>query len=106
VHNRVVRYLARCGREFDVCMNVLLGGDMGCTLSYRAALAARDGRRWGCFMCWFLDWAVQEHHCDYQFEPRRVTFLTYARAAVAFAIGIFMALSIGYAGYEFTRRML
>lgn len=84
----ITRYIERCGIEFDVAVNVLLGGQLGQTISMRCALADRAGKPWGRFMCWFLSWAVQEDHCALQFSNKRVPVLSYLRASIAFLVGI------------------
>lgn len=35
----------------------------GETVSFMAALDERANRRAGCWMCWFLGWAVERGHC-------------------------------------------
>jgi hypothetical protein len=80
------RYIERVGIEFDTAVNVLFGGDLGQTVSLRAAMAARDGERWGCWMCWLLGKIVQPHHCRDQFLTADTPTLVYVRAGVAFAV--------------------
>lgn len=43
--------------------NSALNGDEDKTISHRAALARRAGRRWGCVLCRVLD-AIDPNHCD------------------------------------------
>ena len=47
----------------DSAGNVATNGDWGNTISYRAAVAQANGKRWGCLMCKLLDW-FDEKHCD------------------------------------------
>ncbi len=93
-------YLERCGIEFDVAVNVLAGGDLGQTVSYRVAVAAREGRRIGCLFCWFLDWAVQRNHCERQFGNDPAGPLTFVRAGVAFGVGGLSLLGIGHMAFD------
>jgi len=48
---------------WDQLINALSGGDHREYLSTRAAIAERDGKQWGCFLCGFLD-SLQPNHCD------------------------------------------
>ena len=87
--NAFVRYLDRCGVEFDTAVSVLFGGPLGETVSLRVAIAERQGKWWGCWFCWFLNWAVQRHHCALQFETNKPrSLLTFIRAGVAFGFGL------------------
>lgn len=81
------RYFDRCGVEFDIAVNVLTGGELGQTVSYRAAVAQRDGKRWGCIFCWFLNYAVQRNHCPLQFVKQPANLASFIRAGVAFGVG-------------------
>jgi hypothetical protein len=87
-------YLARCGIEFDTAINVLTGGELGETVSYRCAVAQRNGKAWGCIMCWFLNWAVQRNHCPDQFNAAPTPAFDMIRAGIAFAVGIAAVVSI------------
>lgn len=85
-------YLKRVGIMFDIAVNVLTGGQLGETVSYRVACAERDEEAkgedgWGCWFCWFLNWAVQKGHCALQFTNLPSPTWTYIRAGIAFAIG-------------------
>ena len=82
----LLAYLGRCGVEFDVAVNVLLGGALGETVSRRCATAWRAGKRWGCLACRFLDWAVQRGHCAAQFDASSAPWFTYLRAGIAFGV--------------------
>jgi hypothetical protein len=50
----VLAYIARVGIGADMFINVLTGGQLDQTVSYRCAAAARRGNPAGCFMCWFI----------------------------------------------------
>lgn len=100
------QYLERCGIEFDTAVNVLTGGDLGQTVSYRMAVAAREGRRIGCLFCWFLDWAVQKNHCSLQFDAGPNRPLTFMRAGIAFGVGFLSFIGIGHMGVDLVRAIL
>lgn len=58
------RYLANLAVWLDEGANVVLfGGNAHETISERAAVARRDGKRWGCALCAVLDRIVRGH-CD------------------------------------------
>ncbi len=46
----------------DQLANAVLGGEPCDTISYRAAVARLNRRRWGCALCRFLD-LFQRDHC-------------------------------------------
>jgi hypothetical protein len=46
----------------DQLGNAILGGYPDETLSTRAAIARRSGKRWGCVLCKVLDW-IDTNHC-------------------------------------------
>ena len=47
----------------DDTANVAGNGRLGQTISARAAQSQREGRRWGCILCHWLD-LVDRGHCD------------------------------------------
>lgn len=47
----------------DQLTNAVFNGDEDKTISHRAALARRAGRRWGCVLCRVLD-AIDPDHCE------------------------------------------
>lgn len=47
----------------DQAANAAFGGNEDMTISTRAALARKQGRRWGCVLCKLLD-AVDKDHCE------------------------------------------
>jgi hypothetical protein len=96
-----VAYLSRCGIEFDISINVLTGGKLGQTVSYRVADADREGKRWGCVFCWFLYYFVQPDHCALQFVKGPSTFWTYIRAGIAFGVAIAILVGVIGALYVF-----
>jgi hypothetical protein len=99
-------YVERCGVEFDTAVNVLTGGQLGQTVSYRAAVAARDGSRVGCALCWVLNWAVQRNHCALQFTNTPSTAVTYVRGGIAFGVGILSAAGLVHMGVDIVRHFL
>jgi hypothetical protein len=91
----MISYLKNLGVALDEALNVLvLNGDPDQTISYHAALAEEDGRRWGCWLCWALACLVQPRHCPLQLEPgaeptsaalRAGVLLLMAATAIVFA---------------------
>jgi hypothetical protein len=93
-------YAAHVGVQTDVYINQWIPGAVaGMTISKRCAIAAgwrqdpvsglpiRDQPRHpiGCFMCWFLGWDVQRHHCADQFCDAPTPWYDCLRAVLAFA---------------------
>lgn len=95
-----MNYWQRVGIEFDIAVNVLTGGQLGQTVSYRSAVAWRAGKRWGCIMCWFLNWAVQKNHCPEQFTSDPTPNFDMMRAGIAFAFGIFVLCAIAFSVWK------
>ncbi|NPT50712.1 hypothetical protein GNZ10_13490 [Ralstonia sp. 3N] len=62
------RYIMNWLRWWDQGLNVLTGGDSLETLSSRAGKAQREGKRWGCYLCRFLD-LFQRNHCERSINP-------------------------------------
>lgn len=90
-----MNYFERCGQEFDVAVNVITGGQENETVSYRCAVAARAGKRWGCFMCRLLSWLVQRDHCADQFTAGPTKLFVFIRAGIAFGVaGIAIACTV------------
>ena len=48
---------------------LLLDGSETQTCSLHAAIAWREGKRWGCVLCWILGKLVETDHCAKQLEP-------------------------------------
>ena len=93
-------YAAYVGVQTDVYINQWIPGAVaGMTVSKRCAIAAgwrqdpvtglpiRDQpcHPIGCFMCWFLNWDVQRHHCADQFSDVPTPWYDGLRAVLAFA---------------------
>lgn len=49
-------------RAYDRLANVALNGSETETISSRAYRAKTEGRRWGCFLCRWLD-SLEKDHC-------------------------------------------
>ena len=58
-HPRALRAL----EAVDQVGNALSGGDPDMTISWRAAIARDQGKRWGCVLCRWLD-RLDPDHCD------------------------------------------
>ena len=99
-------YFERCGIEFDVAVNVLFGGNLGETVSMRAAVAERDGKTWGCWFCWLLARLVQRGHCLDQFLNNPSPVWVYLRAGLAFAVAILASVAILYALVQLVERLI
>jgi hypothetical protein len=62
-------YAYRLGIALDEFLNtLLLNGQPNQTISYHAAVAENEGKRWGCWLCAFLAVAIQPRHCQLQLE--------------------------------------
>ena len=64
-------------KVFGVALPVILAAlfwhaKAGETVSVMAARSAQAGRRSGCLMCWFLNWAVQRNHCALSLSPEPI----------------------------------
>lgn len=59
----VGRYIWAIGVALSILLNAVTGGEAFETMSYRSAKARRDGRRWGCLLCQFLD-TIHRDHCE------------------------------------------
>lgn len=55
---------------FDRLVNAALNGDVRHTISYRAAVAEKEGRRWGCVLCRMLD-KLDRDHCSKSLEANQ-----------------------------------
>lgn len=60
--NRVWRFLVNTDRAWN---NLVLNGGLDQTISAHSALAARQGRTWGCVLCKLLN-MIQKDHCEKQ----------------------------------------
>ena len=56
------RYIMNWLRWLDEGLNVLTGGDANETMSSRAGKGVKEGKRWACVLCRFLD-LFQKDHC-------------------------------------------
>jgi len=64
----ILRYLMNWLRWLDEGLNVATGGDANETLSSRAGKGMREGKRWACLLCRFLD-LFQRDHCIRSINP-------------------------------------
>lgn len=62
------RYIMNWLRWWDQGLNVLTGGDSLETLSSRAGKGQREGKKWACILCRFLD-LFQRDHCARSINP-------------------------------------
>ena len=62
------RYIMNWLRWLDEGLNVLTGGDANETLSSRAGKGVKEGKRWACVLCRFLD-LFQRDHCIRSINP-------------------------------------
>ena len=56
------KYLFGLLVALDQVLNALLGGYADETISYRSAIASKNGERWGCVLCTMLD-KIDPDHC-------------------------------------------
>ncbi|WP_065755168.1 hypothetical protein [Bradyrhizobium paxllaeri] len=65
----MTRYVLTVLLAIDQLLNALLGGYADETISYRASIAAAEGRAWGCIFCkWIERWWPS--HCDLEQPPK------------------------------------
>lgn len=57
--------------ELDDFANVAANGYLGQTISFRAATAMRQGKRWGCILCHWLDVADTGHCAKALNDPKQ-----------------------------------
>lgn len=80
-------YPVRIGVAVDETVNVVVfNGQPDETISQHAAVAQRDGKRWGCILCGILNIIIEPHHCANQFEPGTTTPLVAFRSALAMSL--------------------
>ena len=61
--NPILRYLLNLLILLDESANTLTGGSPNETISERAAKARKEGKKWGCVLCRWLD-RINPGHCD------------------------------------------
>lgn len=86
------RQIETDARDADVTYSVLLGGKVGQTLSMRAALGARDGKRGWCVLCALLSVLVQRDHCRVTLDGGPMPWMVYVRAAICFVAATALVL--------------
>lgn len=57
-------YLRNLFISTDMWLSALTGGDPDQTISQRVAIAAANGSRPACMVCWWLSKTVEEDHCE------------------------------------------
>lgn len=62
-----MKYIWNILVAIDQFWNTVLGGDPDETISSRAGKAAREGKRWGCILCRFLN-VFEKDHCKLSIE--------------------------------------
>lgn len=62
IKNKFLRWIQNIALGIDETGNAIAGGDGHETISSRAAKAERDGKKWGCILCKFLN-LFQKDHC-------------------------------------------
>lgn len=58
--------------SYDQLANAAFGGSEDETISSRAGKARREGRRWGCVLCRWLD-ELDAGHCERSIEDKTAT---------------------------------
>jgi len=58
----------------DQVANAVLGGYPDETVSFRAATARGEGKRWGCVLCRLLD-AIHTNHCTFALKSKAASLL-------------------------------
>ena len=104
--NKGLTYWERCGQEFDIACNVLLGGDLGMTVSMRCALAALAGKHWAVVARAVLSRIVQRNHCTATLSSTPSPWFVYLRAGIAFAVAIAAVGAMVWALVELLIRLL
>lgn len=56
---------------YDQLGNTAFGGNEDETISSAAGRARNAGKRWGCVLCRFLDFAFREEHCTKSIEKQK-----------------------------------
>ena len=86
--------LKDAGVDLDETANVLMAGQAGQTISLRCAIAAREGKAWGCVMCKLLAVVVQPNHCALQFTSTPLPWWAALRAFLAICVAGWAFLEI------------
>lgn len=63
IRSAVVSYCETVGIQLDELLCAIIFGVRGMTISLHAALEEATGARWACWLCDFLSFWVQRHHC-------------------------------------------
>jgi len=91
-------YIENVFLALDEFLNCLLfAGNPQQTISVHAALAARQGKLWGCLLCRILSALVQPNHCaDSLTENATPTSAALKAGALLSAILVFLVAAIRY----------
>jgi hypothetical protein len=80
-------YPVRIGVAIDETLNVIFfDGQPEQTISEHAAIAQREGKKWGCIMCKILSFIVEQNHCAKQFTDKPTPALAAFRAMLAMSV--------------------
>lgn len=93
---RVAEAIEAEARDADVLVDVIAIPESlpGETVSHHVARLAASGDRFGCVMCWFLNWAVQRSHCQVTLDGGLMPWWVYPRAAFWFALAGYIAFRL------------
>ena len=72
--------------QLDALLCAVFGGPQDSTISMQAAIAERDGRRWGCVLCWWLHQTLRQRHCERTLAGESMSGWAQASAAVQLAL--------------------
>jgi hypothetical protein len=61
IHNVIGRYILTVLLALDQLVNALIGGYADETLSYRIAIAAQEGKQYGCVLCKLIELVIPGH---------------------------------------------
>lgn len=87
-------YITRLAIATDMWINVLWGGQLDQTFSYRCAVGWRQGKPFWCFLCKLLSMFVQRNHCADQFNTAPTPWYDMARAGFCFALVFLVGFGI------------
>ncbi len=93
----MLTYFIAVGVQLDEFLCALIFGVRGVTISLHAALEAKAGRRWACWLCAVLSWLVQHDHCADQLAGKPMTLRNYTIAFGALgmlAYGLHLAMTM------------
>jgi hypothetical protein len=87
-------YLRSLFLSTDMWLSALTGGDSDQTISQRVAIAAANGSRPACMVCWWLSKTVEEDHCEKTLSETSTTphaaLLSAVQITTAFTVLVFL----------------